>query len=212
MQVRVIFKLLMVNSSGGVKRQIQPGQGGFTLIELLMAMTLFSVMLLIVVAGFMNVMRLRNESLASNSVQDSARTAMNEVVRSVRDSSGVLRGSTIVPGPAGRICLSQAGGQVEQYFVLNGVLTRSNDCAPTAPYVNPVSITSTVVKVTKFDVTQESSSLVSTAKPEMLIKLVVVTNNGTAVISSDGSAACSSANSGLAFCATTALKSGAVPR
>jgi len=40
-------------------------QNGFTMIELLVAMSVFSFLLLIIVVGFMNIVRLHNQALAS---------------------------------------------------------------------------------------------------------------------------------------------------
>jgi prepilin-type N-terminal cleavage/methylation domain-containing protein len=193
-----------------MRRSDASRQAGFTLIELLVAMAIFSFILLIIVSGFLMVMRMRNKALAYNMVQDSARTAMNELVRAVRDSSGVVPAS-VVAGPNGAICLQQTGGQVLRYYVTGGILTRATAC--TAPFTNAQAITNSSVRVTRFDVRQENSSATNpNIKPEMLITLTVASNNGTAVVAADGSATCSTNSHDLPYCAVQNLTSGAVPR
>src|SRR5205823_262577 len=88
---------------------------GFTMIELLMAMALFSFFLLIVVAGFLNVVRAHNQAIATNAAQDNARVAMDTLVQAVRDSAGVND-----PAPnttSNMLCLADAGGVDKQYWV-----------------------------------------------------------------------------------------------
>src|SRR5258705_7656478 len=100
------------------KRNREMSEQGFTLVELLMAMAVFSFMLLIVVVGFMNIVHLHNQAIASNMAQDNARTVMDEMVRAVRDSQGVI---TTTPGPFGTVCLgSPTAGQERYYYVQTG--------------------------------------------------------------------------------------------
>ena len=186
-----------------------PRQVGFTLVELLVAMSIFSLMLLIVVSGFINIVHLRSQALASNQAQDNARTAINEVVRAVRDSAGVVPGS-IVTGSSGRICLDKLGGQVQQYFVNAGVLTRSDDCALVAPHVNEQAITNSVVQVVDFTIMQENSGP-TIVKPELSISVTVASNNAT-TSGSGANTVCDPNTGGVPFCATVKLTSGAVPR
>lgn len=181
---------------GAVKRQ-----AGFTLIELLIAMALFSFMLLIVVSGIMNIIRIRNETLASNATQDSARTAMNEIVRAVRDSSSV---ENVTGGPNGNLCLIKAGGSIAYYYVNAGVLRRGDNCAGGG---TSVPLTNTSVNVTNFDPAREVSGP-TVKKEELKITLTLASNNGTA----DATGVCTGTYKDKQFCSAITLTSGAVAR
>ncbi len=112
-------------------------QDGFTLIELLVAMTVFSFMLLIIVVGFINIVRLHNQALAANLAQDNARTAMDTMVQAVRDSTGIVRPTA---GSSTVLCLNSSAGPMQAYYVatLAGVNTlfqaNTTDCAGFSGY------------------------------------------------------------------------------
>jgi len=175
---------------------------GFTLIELLVAMAVFSLMLVIVSAGFINVVHIRNQALASNKTQDSARTAMNELVRAVRDSAGVV--GTPGPGPNGTLCLSERGAQLREYYVdpVDHILKRWDGCGG-AP-VSPQAITNDSVKVVSFTAVQDSTGA-AIVKPEVQLNITVSTGLGSAT-------SCNDPSVDRNFCSITALTSGAVPR
>jgi prepilin-type N-terminal cleavage/methylation domain-containing protein len=178
---------------------------GFTLIELLMAMTIFSFMLLIIVVGFMNIVRLHNQAVASNQAQDSARTAMNELVRAVRDSGGVTTATTI---PSGLMCLASTTGQPQQYYVQTGSLKRADGCG--APYANPHQITSDGVQVSDFSPVIETSGPDIT-KSQVKISITVGSANGTTT-GSGANLQCGPSAADRTFCATVTLTSEAVQR
>ena len=175
---------------------------GFSLIELLVAMAVFSFILLIIVVGFINIVQLRNQALASNMAQDNARTAMNELVRAVRDYQGVVGAPTA--GPLGTICLSKVGGQSSSYKIVSSVLTRYDGCGPTATFSQ--SITSSSMSVVFFEAVPETMGS-NIVKPQIKITVSVASNNGTAT-----GGVCNDNNHDRNFCSTATLTSGAVPR
>jgi prepilin-type N-terminal cleavage/methylation domain-containing protein len=177
---------------------------GFTLIELLMAMAVFSFMLLIIVAGIMNVLHVRSEALASDKVQDNARVAMNELVRAVRDSSAVV--GVPGPGPSGTLCLAKQGGALTEYYVEGGILKRADNCGG-PPWINPKEITNTVATVISFEAVVESFGP-NIVKPEVKLSLKMSSSNGTTNAAGD----CNNNNSDRTFCSSVTLTSGAVPR
>jgi prepilin-type N-terminal cleavage/methylation domain-containing protein len=186
--------------------RLRQPQAGFTLVELLVAMAVFAFMLVIVVTGFINIVHLHNQALASNVAQDNARAAMTELVRAVRDSAGVV--GTPGLGPSGTLCLTQLGGQLRGYYVNAGVLTRSDNC--TSPRVNPVGITNNVVQVVNFVATVETTGP-AVEKAEVKLDVTVASRNGTT--SGVGAAtACNNNNQDRTFCSVVSLTSGAVPR
>lgn len=183
------------------------GDAGFTLIELLVAMAVFSFMLLIVVVGFMNIVRLHNQALASNMAQDNARTAMNEVVRAIRDSASVQ--TPAAGATATQLCLSKLGGQFQGYYLQAGVLMRSDNC--TTPRVNPQAITGSSVTVKDFTAVNGSTGA-NIVKPQIDIKITVAGGNAAANTTVAGETKCNNSNADRTFCSVVTLTSGAVPR
>ena len=180
------------------------GQAGFTLIELLLAMTVFSFMLLIIVVGFMNIVRLHNQAVASNQAQDSARSAMNEMVLAVRDSGGV----TILP--TGEMCLAGTTGQPRQYYLSAGVLRRADGCGSSKP--NPQQITSDVVEVADFEPVIETRGT-NITKAQVKITLTLGSANGTTWTNpATGKLECRNSSADRTFCSVVTLTSQAVQR
>ena len=181
-------------------------QGGFTMVELLVAMSVFSFMLLLIVMGFMNVVRLHNQAIASNDSQDNARGAISELVRAIRDSAGVV---TPVTGSATSLCLANASGPQLLYRIdpAENILYRYDNCATP---VNRQAITSPAVKVTNFVATVNTSGA-AIVKPQIDVTVTVASNNGTTT-GSGASVACGPTNADRTFCSTVTLTSGAVPR
>lgn len=103
---------------------------GFTLIELIFAMATFTTMLLIAVAGFVNILYIYNQAGASRDNQAQARNIMEQVGRDVRFGTAVKTsadGKTIciAGSPEGFVSYSLNGG---------GQLLRASwggtDCVP----------------------------------------------------------------------------------
>jgi prepilin-type N-terminal cleavage/methylation domain-containing protein len=184
----------------------QNGERGFTLVELLVAMSVFSFMLVIVVVGFINIVHLHNQALASNAAQDNARAGMDELVRAVRDSAGVV---STTPGPNGRLCLASPTGQQRVYYLVGGVLTRADNCA--APVAGTIaSITSSAVTVSNFAAVVQSTGP-KVVKPVVQLTLTLGSSNGTTT-GTGAALTCGTSNSARTFCSTVTLTSGAVPR
>jgi prepilin-type N-terminal cleavage/methylation domain-containing protein len=183
-------------------------EAGFTMIELMVAMAVFSFMLLIIVVGFINVVRIHNQALASNIAQDNARGAMDELVRAVRDSTGVV---TPLPGASSNtLCLADASGPPKVYYVsplppaANAMLYRATDCAA---HVGATPVLSQSVKVVGFTATVETSGS-AIVKPHVELNITVASSNGTA----SPTGVCGPTNADRQFCSSITLTSGAVPR
>ncbi len=201
---------MSVSTEAAFKRVGEPrrAEAGFTLIELLMAMTVFSFMLLIVVVGFMNVVRIHNQAIASNYTQDNARTAMNELVRAVRDSTAVL--TPAAGAGSDRLCLTKAGGTLQGYYIdgTTNALMRATDC--NVPGANPVAVTNPVVQVTDLSANNETVGA-KILKPQINISITIASNNGTTT-GGGATVKCTPTNQDRQFCSTITLTSGAVPR
>jgi prepilin-type N-terminal cleavage/methylation domain-containing protein len=176
---------------------------GFTLVELVVAMAIFGFMLIIVVLGFINVVRIHNQAVATNIAEDNVRVGMDELVRAVRTSNGVL------PSAANTLCLTNttSGGEII-YYVAAGILTRADSPSCVVPGTNLQAITSSIVSVTDFSGVVPPGN---TVKPEVNLSLTVASNNGTTT-GAGVSVACGPTSSDRTFCSVITLKSGAVPR
>ncbi|HYF97320.1 MAG TPA: prepilin-type N-terminal cleavage/methylation domain-containing protein [Patescibacteria group bacterium] len=65
-------------------------QNGFTILELMIATTVFSVVLLVAGSGIIAIGRMYYKSITSSRVQEVARSAMDDVTRSLQFSSGIV--------------------------------------------------------------------------------------------------------------------------
>jgi prepilin-type N-terminal cleavage/methylation domain-containing protein len=185
---------------------IQPE--GFTLIELVLAMAIFGFMLLLIVAGFINVVRLHNEALASNSAQDSARTATDAIVQAVRGSSGVVS-PTVQGVPSTSLCLASASGADVGFYVASQILYETTNCSP--PYTTSTPLTSSNEEA-YFNATLESTNASDPQwKPEVQLKLEVAPNNGYATWNGTDFV-CQGGAADLQFCSVVKLITGAEPR
>lgn len=187
-----------------MNHKMQTTQAGFTLVELLVAMAIFSFMLLIVVSGFINIVHIHNQAVAANIAEDNARTAMDELVRGVRTSNGVL------PSTPGTLCLTNTtnGQQILYYVDINFILKRADSRQCTVPGVNVQAITSSIVSVTNFSAVVET---VGVPRPEVGMSLTVASNNGT-TSGSGATVSCGPSTADKTFCSVITLNSGAVPR
>jgi prepilin-type N-terminal cleavage/methylation domain-containing protein len=183
---------------------IDKGNSGFTMIELLVSMAVFSFMLLIISSGVIGIVRMENQSLASNSAQDNARSTMDELVQAIRDSSGVTTPAT-VGVPTSILCLKNDSGVQQAYYVNADVLYRSDDCLA---YTNTVALTSNQVQVSKFSATVTTGGAGITEN-EVEIELTIASDNGT---TNGGGTACNNSDVDRQFCSVVTLTSGAVPR
>jgi prepilin-type N-terminal cleavage/methylation domain-containing protein len=187
---------------------------GFTLIELLLAMAVFSFMLLIVVAGFINIVRLHNEALAANLAQDNARVAIDAMVKDVRDSSGpILPGA----GPGNILCLSSSSQANVIYYTAPtpppnsySVLYRANTDALCSTKTSVEAITSPSVNVADFTATVTSN--MNNPKKDVNLSITLGSNNLTTGSTSGKNLACGTTIQDRAFCSVVTLTSGAISR
>jgi prepilin-type N-terminal cleavage/methylation domain-containing protein len=189
---------------------------GFTMIELLVAMAVFSFMLMIITIGVINVVKLHNQAVASNMVQDSANAAMQGLVQAVRDSHGIKRSvaNPVNPLFGDLMCLQSNTGAAQAYFInSSNVLTRSNDCNnPTSATAKPQPFTAgTVVKATYFKATVDSTGPKIT-KPEVQFSLTMASGNGIPTGATGPNVQCINSNGFRQFCAVMTITSGATPR
>ena len=92
-------------------------QAGFTLIELLMAMAVFSFMLMLVSAGFIQIVRIYQAGIASRTTQQNARLVLDAIGKDIRVSaSAVSAPSAIQSSQYDLLCLAK-GSQTLQYAV-----------------------------------------------------------------------------------------------
>lgn len=186
------------------------GESGYTLVELVIAMAVFSFMLLIMVVGFINVVHIHNQAVASNVVQDNARVAMDTMIQGVRNSAGVVGIPT--PGPNGDLCLKTNTGQQYVYYVApvggTKALFRARNCVTRN---SPEQITSLQVQVSNFDPMIETSGP-AVEKPEVKLTLTVGSNNNTTGTTSGAALSCGPSTQDRTFCSTMTLTSGVVPR
>jgi prepilin-type N-terminal cleavage/methylation domain-containing protein len=186
-------------------------QSGFTLVELMVAMAVFSFMLLIIMVGFMNIVRLHNAAIASNVAQDNARIAIDDMVRAIRDSTGVVTAPTA--GPNGTMCLKYSAGPQQYYFtrVTAGVrsLYRSEGCnVTTGPTVR--KITNDYVNVVFFQATVRANAA-NPVRSQIGLRIKVASSNNT-TLNTGAATTCQSSNQARAFCSVVELNSGATPR
>jgi prepilin-type N-terminal cleavage/methylation domain-containing protein len=180
---------------------------GFTLIELMVAMAVFSFMLIIVVSGFISVVRMRNEALAADAAQDNARVAMDTLVAAVRDSSGVITPTAGLTGSD--LCLDETGSTQRRFWVktVSGVkvLYQNQDCSSS----NGNAVTNPSIDVNDFEATN-TSTIASNLKSEVELKVSVGTA-GNNTVNAAGTA-CNNNNQDREFCSVITLTSGAVSR
>ena len=180
-------------------------QAGFTLIELIMAMAIFSLMLLIIVGGFINIVKLHNHAMALNSAQDNARSAMDQLTQAIRGSSPGIQPDA---GAGTTLCLQTGPGVQVIFYVSGGVLYRANDCVNR---LSPQPLTNTHVRVTDFKPVVVTTTGSAGSRYDVELSLTVATSNSTT--SGSGEAVqCNVGGITNSYCAVVTLKSGATPR
>jgi len=88
-------------TTGSTEKLNRPESAGFTIIELLIATTIFSLILLLAVAGILQVTKLYRQGVTQARVQEAARNVVEEISEAIRFStdSVVHQSATIVTGP-----------------------------------------------------------------------------------------------------------------
>lgn len=203
-----------------------PRQAGYTLIELLLAMSIFSFMLLLILSGYLSVFRLYQNGLASRDTQQNGRYAMEEMVRTVRESKDVV--GAVTSGDFDSVCLqSQSGAMSKLTTVVAGsfrklmIIVNPNPLAfdlanctslsPTTVGASSQELTSTKVEVVSFK-PQIIPAPSATGYKGVKLALKIGTHTSDLVETlSSGQKSCTSA-SGSQFCAITAYESSATVR
>ncbi|HEY6737131.1 MAG TPA: prepilin-type N-terminal cleavage/methylation domain-containing protein [Candidatus Saccharimonadia bacterium] len=202
----------LLHSAGPSSRSAGPSlrQAGFTLIELILAMAVFSMMLLIIVNGFITVVHLHNSAMALNDAQDNARSAMDQVTQAVRNASPtadpVVQGSAPV---GATLCLQSDTGPEVIFYVTGTTLYRADGCTAR---LNQQALTNANVMVTNFDPTVIHATGSAGSKADVEVSLTVATNNGTTNGAPGEAVQCGVGTSTQTFCSVVTLKSGVTPR
>lgn len=193
-------------------------EAGFSMIELLLAMAIFSMALVIVSAGFINIVRLYQSGLASRSTQQNARLLLEEMSRTVRDS-GSATPVAVTTGVGGvtvfsRVCL-QNGSRIVVFAVDGaGNLRQGTTTAPNCPA--PVfdsswkTINDSSVRVTQFAV--DSTGKVGPAGGTVMMTITVASNNNINNLDPNTNNTTCRPGAGSQFCAVTTLSSTATLR
>ena len=194
-------------------------RAGFTLVELVVAMAVFSMMLLIIVSGILNIVRMHNQAIASNLAQDNGRAIMDELVTSIRNSAGVDWTKSTLSDVNGdtRLCVMAATGPGSEYYVnkfttagVNYYVLYRHDGGCTAG--GGVAISNTVVRVLNFSA---SPGTTVGTKQEVRLSVTVGSTNDSLVggnLANGAGTQCRANNVDREFCSTVTLTSGAVPR
>lgn len=175
-------------------------QGGFTLIELLMAMAVFSFMLSIIVAGFLNVVRLHNSSVSTNVVMDNAQTIMSTLERDIRDGTRI----DATRLAAGELCVDD-NQLIYVDINKNLMMVPSANCTPAG---TPVQLSSSDVKIYYFALQNDTPA---TTRPTIHLAMVVGTANAT-MTGSGLATSCTGNAEARAWCAITTVTGAATPR
>lgn len=89
---------------------------GFTIIELLIAMAVFSVVLLVLTTGMLQISRLYYKGITTAKTQETARQVMDEISRSIQFGGGTVTGTAApAPGTTQYFCIGD-----KQYSYLLG--------------------------------------------------------------------------------------------
>jgi prepilin-type N-terminal cleavage/methylation domain-containing protein len=185
--------------------KIRPA-AGFTLIELILAMAVFSGALLIIVGGFLNIMRLSNQSISFNVAQDNARKAMDDVVATIRSSSSTVA-PTATAGVLGTLCLRSSKGPDQYYDVVAGRLRRSNNCSTPS---GSVFLTQSNMRVQQFVPIITDTGLAGGSRPQINITMTVSSAAGTT--GTGAATKCVADVVQRTFCSVVTINSGATPR
>ena len=186
-------------------------QSGMTLIELILAMAIFSMALLIIIGGFINVLHLRDQAIAMNTVQDNARSSVDELTQAIRDSSNGTMPIAAGSGTSGTLCLTGSTGPDQYFSIQSNVLQRADGCPPSAQTNVRKLTSSTGVRVTDFTprLVQPPAGSIN-GKAEVQVSLTIA--SATAIVNGAGEIECGSSIQQRSFCNVVTITSGGTPR
>jgi prepilin-type N-terminal cleavage/methylation domain-containing protein len=182
-------------------------QRGFTLVELLIAMAVFSFMMMIVTAGFVQVVRIHQSGIASRATQQNARLILDAVSKQIRQS-----GTAIVTA-GGTSQLTQLwltnGSQLEYYVDPSGDLWAGTNVGSCGPPSDPdhlpgwSKLNDPTVAVTQFLAT--TTAPVHPGMGTVMLTLTLASKNNLDALDSTKTRCLPGA--GSQFCAVTTLSS-----
>lgn len=194
-----------------MRRRRARDQTGFTMIELLMAMAVFSFMLMIVSAGFIQVVRIHQSGIASRTTQQNSRLVIDAVMKDVRISASAASAN---PGQLNWLCLAK-GSQTLEYAVDTSGNLRVGVIPNPAPGTCPVptftgwgTLNDAGVIVTQFAVV--TTPAVDTGLGTAMVTLTMASRNNLNAL--DPTRTQCLPGSGSQFCAVTTVSSGAALR
>ncbi len=187
-------------------------QQGFTLVELIIAMAVFSFMMVIVSAGFIQVVRIHQSGIASRTTQQNARLVIDAIMKDVRQSA---LAATANPGQLNWLCLAR-GSQTLEYAVdgsgnlrVGAIATPASGTCP-APVFNSTwrTLNDPAVTVTQFAVTTTPPT--QPGLGTTMVTLTLASRNNLDAL--DATKTRCLPGAGSQFCAVTTLNSGAALR
>ncbi|HSX01673.1 MAG TPA: prepilin-type N-terminal cleavage/methylation domain-containing protein [Candidatus Saccharimonas sp.] len=188
------------------------GQEGFTLVELLVAMAIFSFVLVIVTAGFVQIIRIHQSGIASRATQQQSRLVMDSVIKDIRQSGTAAVGGT---AQLSTLCLTKGSQTLEYAVDINGDL-RVGTIAPPAAGVCPAAVFTSAWR-TLNDTTGQVTQFAATTTPAVtpglgtaMVVLTIASRNNLNALNATKTACLP--GSGAQFCAVTTLSSGAALR
>jgi prepilin-type N-terminal cleavage/methylation domain-containing protein len=190
-------------------------QAGFTLVELVISMAIFSMMLLIVVSGFLHVVRVQQASLASRNTQHNSRFALEEMVRESRSATDVLvTAGPLGPAPLDTVCLTTESGFIR--FQVNGAdqrlyrqtLPSGGGCG--GAVTSQAAITASDVAVVRFDAERMATPLGGGDPDEVALRLsisVASVGDVSRLEAANELRSCDPSQSGAHYCSVANLDS-----
>lgn len=206
-------------------------QGGFTLVELMIATVVFSVVLLIITVGILQISRVYIKGTTENATQNTARTIMDTISQSIQFGGGnvaTTTGGAATPGSPKAFCVgSQRYTYALGYQVVdgtpNGGLSQTNhalasdsiaNCSQTTvqslngPTISGRELLAPNMRLSKFEVNQVSGS---TNLYRVTIR-IVYGDNDLLDDPTSANARCKGAVAGTQFCAMSELSTVVVKR
>ena len=193
---------------------------GFTLVELTMAMAVFSLMLLIVVAGVINIFHLYDGGLAMRDTQQDARSGLADIINEGHGAYQVSLASHTIPGTSityQSICYFEPGQVVEFYLAstnnnasnvgLYKLILPSRTTTCPNPATNPSGqiITSAAVTILSLAATFGGPTTYTPGSPQILNINSFSVAPQTAI--ANNSVVGNSCRSGFVYCTVTTLQS-----
>ncbi|MDB5179058.1 MAG: hypothetical protein JWN01_1001 [Patescibacteria group bacterium] len=179
---------------------------GFTMVELLMAMAVFSFMMMIVSAGFIQVVRIHQAGIASRTTQQNSRLLIDAVSKDIRQSATA---TVVATAPLQRLCLTR-GSQTLEYAVdatgnlqVGMLISPPGSCPVPLFGVGWRKLNDPMVKVTQF--AAAATTPVQTGLGTVMVTLTLASRNNLNAL--DLAQTHCLPGAGSQFCAVTTLSS-----